>query len=75
MEDITEIASMKKELGLSSKEASKLAGFSKLNAGNVEATEKAIISGVNSANRQNKMAVAHGQVLRDVANVSLRYCY
>ena len=70
MEDIGEIASMKKELGLSSKEASKLAGFSKLNAGNVEATEKAIISGVNSANRQNKMAVAHGQVLRDVANVS-----
>lgn len=70
MEDIGEIASMKKELGLSSKEASKLAGFSKLNAGNVEATEKGIISGINSANRQNKMAVSHGQVLRDVANVS-----
>tara|TARA_Y100000385_G_scaffold256150_1_gene282328 strand:- start:3772 stop:6558 length:2787 start_codon:yes stop_codon:yes gene_type:complete len=70
MEDIGEIASMKKELGLSSKEASKLAGFSKLNAGNVEATEKAIISGVNAGNRQNRTAVAHGQVLRDVANVS-----
>lgn len=70
MEDIGEIASIKKELGLSSKEASKLAGFSKLNAGNVEATEKAIISGINAGNRQNRTAVAHGAVLRDVANVS-----
>jgi len=70
MEDTTEIASMKKEMGLAGKEAAKLAAFSKLNGGNIESQNKSIVEGINSANRQNKTAIAHGQVLRDVANVS-----
>ncbi|MDA8959204.1 hypothetical protein N9F64_00230 [bacterium] len=69
-ENLSEAASMTKEMGLAGKEAANLARLSKVNGGNIEAQNEAIISGINSANRQNKTAVAHGQVLRDVANVS-----
>ena len=69
-ENLIEAASMTKEMGLAGKEAANLARLSKVNGGNIEAQNEAIISGINSANRQNKTAVAHGQVLRDVANVS-----
>ena len=69
-ENLIEAASMTKEMGLSGKEAANLARLSKVNGGNIEAQNEAIISGINSANRQNKTAVAHGQALRDVANVS-----
>lgn len=70
MENIGEIASMKKEMGLAGKEAANLARLSKVNGGNIEAQNKAIMSGINAGNRQNRTAVAHGTVLRDVANVS-----
>jgi len=70
MENIGEIASMKKEMGLAGKEAANLARLSKVNGGNIEAQNKAIVNGINAGNRQNRTAVAHGQVLRDVANVS-----
>ena len=70
MDDLTEVASMKKEMGLAAKEAANLARLSKVNGGNIEAQNEAIVDGINSANRQNKTAVAHGQALRDVANVS-----
>ena len=70
MENIGEIASMKKELGLAANEAANLARLSKVNGGNIEMQNEAIVDGINFANRQNRTAVAHGQVLRDVANVS-----
>lgn len=70
MENIGEIASMKKEMGLAGNEAANLARLSKVNGGNIEAQNKAIMSGINAGNRQNRTAVAHGTVLRDVANVS-----
>jgi len=70
MENIGEIASMKKEMGLAGKEAANLARLSKVNGGNIEAQNKAIVNGINAGNRQNRTAVAHGAVLRDVANVS-----
>ena len=69
-ENLSEAASMTKEMGLAGKESANLARLSKVNGGNIEAQNEAIISGINSANRQNKSAVAHGQALRDVANVS-----
>ena len=69
-ENLIEAASMTKEMGLSAKEAANLARLSKVNGGNIEMQNEAIVEGINSANRQNKTAVAHGQVLRDVANAS-----
>ena len=70
MENISEVASLKKEMGLAGKEAANLARLSKVNGGNIEAQNDSIIEGINSSNRQNKTAVAHGAALRDVANTS-----
>jgi len=69
-EDITEVASMTEQMGLAGKEAANLARLSKINGGNIEDQNEAIIDGINSANAQNKTAVAHGAALRDVANAS-----
>lgn len=69
-ENLMEAASMTKEMGLAGKEAANLARLSKVNGGNIEAQNEAIIDGINSANRQNKTAVSHGMALRDVANAS-----
>ena len=69
-EDLSEAASMTKEMGLAGKEAANLARLSKINGGNIESQNEAIVAGINSANKQNKTAVAHGQALRDVANTS-----
>jgi len=70
MENISEVASLKKEMGLAGKEAANLARLSKVNGDNIEAQNDSIIEGINSSNRQNKTAVAHGAALRDVANTS-----
>ena len=69
-EDLSEAASMTKEMGLAGKEAANLARLSKINGGNIESQNEAIVAGINSANKQNKTAVAHGKALRDVANTS-----
>jgi hypothetical protein len=69
-ENLSEAASMTKEMGLAGKEAANLARLSKINGGNIKDQNKSIIAGVNSANAQNKTAVAHGQILRDIANTS-----
>ena len=69
-EDLSEAASMTKEMGLAGKESANLARLSKVNGGNIKAQNEDIVKGINSANKQNKTAVAHGQALRDVANVS-----
>lgn len=69
-ENLSEAASMTKEMGLAGKESANLARLSKVNGGNIEMQNEKIVEGINSANRQNKTAVAHGQALRDVANVS-----
>tara|TARA_R100000541_G_scaffold12302_2_gene20672 strand:- start:6800 stop:9460 length:2661 start_codon:yes stop_codon:yes gene_type:complete len=69
-ENLMEAASMTKEMGLAGKEAANLARLSKVNGGNIESQNEAIIDGINSANRQNKTAVSHGMALRDVANAS-----
>ena len=69
-ENLSEAASMTKEMGLAGKEAANLARLSKVNGGNIESQNESIVAGINSANKQNKTAVAHGQALRDVANAS-----
>ena len=69
-EDLMEAAEMVEAMGMASKEAANLAKFSKINGGNIEAQNKAIIEGVNAANRQNKTAVGAGTILKDVANTS-----
>tara|TARA_R110001592_G_scaffold212952_1_gene465589 strand:- start:5898 stop:8246 length:2349 start_codon:yes stop_codon:yes gene_type:complete len=69
-EDLSEAASMTKEMGLAGKEAANLARLSKINGGNIESQNESIVAGINSANKQNRTAVAHGQALRDVANAS-----
>lgn len=69
-EDLMEAAEMTEAMGMQSKEAAKLAQFSKINGGNIKAQNEALVKGVNAANRQNKTAVAAGDVLKDVANVS-----
>jgi hypothetical protein len=70
IEEISEIASMTKEMGLAGKEAANLARLSKVNGSNIEDQNKAIIEGVNSGNKQNRTAVATGVVLRDIASAS-----
>jgi len=69
-EDLMEAAEMTEAMGMQSKEAAKLAQFSKINGGNIKAQNEALVKGVNAANRQNRTAVAAGDVLKDVANVS-----
>jgi len=69
-EDLMEAAEMTEAMGMQSKESAKLAQFSKINGGNIKAQNEAIVKGVNASNRQNKTAVAAGQILKDVANVS-----
>jgi hypothetical protein len=67
---IMQAAELTKNVGLAGKETANLARLSKVNGGNIEAQAEAIVQGVNAANRQNKTAVAHGAILKDVANVS-----
>ena len=69
-EDLMEAAEMTEAMGMASKEAAQLAQFSKINGGNIRAQNEAIIDGVNASNKQNKTAVAAGDILKDVANVS-----
>jgi hypothetical protein len=69
-EDLMEAAEMTEAMGMASKEAAKLAQFSKVNGGNIKQQNEAIIAGVNASNKQNKTAVAAGDILKEVANVS-----
>jgi hypothetical protein len=69
-EDLMEAAEMTEAMGMASKEAAQLAQFSKINGGNIKAQNEAIIEGVNASNKQNKTAVAAGDILKDVANTS-----
>jgi len=69
-EDILEASEMVHAMGMASKEAANLAKFSKINGGNIKAQNEAIVEGVNASNKQNKTAVAAGNVLKDVADVS-----
>lgn len=69
-EDIVEASEMTEAMGMASKEAASLARLSKINGGNIKAQNEAIVAGVNAANKQNKTAVATGDVLKAVANTS-----
>ena len=69
-DDLLEASEMVHAMGMAGKEANQLAKFSKINGGNIKAQNEAIVEGVNNANKQNKTAIAAGQVLKDVANVS-----
>ena len=69
-EDIVEASEMTEAMGMASKEAANLARLSKINGGNIKAQNEAIVAGVNSANKQNKTAVATGDILKAVANTS-----
>jgi hypothetical protein len=57
-------------LGLSAKESAKLGLFSKVSGESFRASQEAIVAGVNGINGQLNASVAHGQVMRDVANTS-----
>ena len=69
-EDIVEASEMTEAMGMASKEAANLARLSKINGGNIKAQNEAIVAGVNAANKQNKTAVATGDILKAVANTS-----
>lgn len=69
-EDLQEASRIEHYMGMTAKEASQLAQFSKLNGKSVEANNEALIAGVNSFNQQNKAGVLAKGVLEDIANVS-----
>ena len=69
-DDIAEAAEMTEAMGMAGKEAANLARLSKINGGNLKAQNEALVAGVNAANKQNKTAVATGDVLKEVANTS-----
>ena len=69
-DDITEVALMTKQIGLSTKEANSLAMQSKMHGMSVEDNNKAVFDGVNAMNKQNGPAINGRKVLDDVANVS-----
>ena len=69
-EDLQEAARIEHYMGMTAKEASQLAQFSKINGRSLEANNEALVAGVNSFNAQNKTGVLAKGVLEDVANVS-----
>tara|TARA_R110001592_G_scaffold88791_3_gene261392 strand:- start:414 stop:3182 length:2769 start_codon:yes stop_codon:yes gene_type:complete len=69
-DDITEVALMTKQIGLSTKEANSLAMQSKMHGMSVEDNNKAVFAGVNAMNKQNGSAINARKVLDDVSNVS-----
>ena len=69
-EDILEASEMVHAMGMSVEQSNKLALISKVNGGNLKAQNEAIVAGVNASNKQNKTAMAAGEVMKDVANVS-----
>lgn len=69
-EDLMEAAEMTEAMGMTAKESANLAKFSKINGGNIKAQNEALVKGVNASNAQNRTAVAAGDILKDVANVS-----
>jgi len=69
-EDLMEAAEMTEAMGMTAKEAANLSKFSKINGGNIKAQNEALVKGVNASNAQNRTAVAAGDILKDVANVS-----
>ena len=64
---ITEIA---KGLGLSTEETAKMAKLSKLSGKSINDMTDSVVSQVNAYNKSNNELISHGQVLRDVYNVS-----
>jgi len=69
-EDLQESAKIVEALGMSTKEASQLAKFSKINGGTLRENNEAIVEGVNGFNGANKQGILAKGVLKDVANVS-----
>ena len=69
-EDLQEASRIEHYMGMTAKEASQLAQFSKINGKSLEANNEALIAGVNSFNKQNKTGVLAKGVLEDIANVS-----
>ena len=69
-EDLQEASRIEHYMGMTAKEASQLAQFSKINGKSLEANNEALIAGVNSFNAQNKTGVLAKGVLEDIANVS-----
>ena len=69
-EDILEASEMVHAMGMSVDQANQMAKISKINGGNLKAQSEAIVAGVNASNKQNKTAMAAGEVMKDVANVS-----
>lgn len=64
------LAEASKLLGLSSEQTVNLAKFSKISGDSITGYEDGLIESVNRFNGLNNSAVAHGQVMRDVLNVS-----
>ena len=69
-EDILEASEMVHAMGMSVDQANQMAKISKINGGNLKAQSEAIVAGVNASNKQNKTAMAAGEVMKDVAEVS-----
>ena len=69
-EDLLQVSTMQKTMGMSVKESNQLAILSKINGNNVRDNNKSLIAGVNAFNGQNKQGVLAKTVLNDVANVS-----
>jgi len=69
-EDLIEAATIEHKMGMTAKQASQLAIFSKANGKSLKENNEALVAGVNSFNGQNKAGILAKGVLEDVANVS-----
>jgi predicted HTH domain antitoxin len=74
-DDLGRMAEATNLLGLSNKEAAQLGMLSKVSGKNFQTSKEEIVAGVNGINAQMGAAVAHGAVMRDVANVSEDIAY
>ena len=69
-EQLSQIASAKKELGLTGDQASNLAMMTKVTNTNLSDFEDGILSGIKATNKLSKSAVAPGLALRDALDTS-----
>lgn len=74
-DDLGRMAEATNLLGLSNKQAATLGMFSKAAGQSFQTSKEEIVAGVNGINAQMGAAVAHGQVMRDVADTSEDIAY
>lgn len=69
-DDLARMTEATNILGLTNKQSLRLGELSKISGKNFETVQEEIVAGTNAMNSQMNAAVAHGAVMRDIADVS-----